>query len=606
MPSHFVLVINLLCVVNLVWSQPGDPPMHAEYYLERLASAKDSQFEEIMESFADYLETHPDDVEVRIERCKFLGEAYYDYYEEYNPKYLEFEDCLDQLLIDFPQSKPVLSYKLEHVYGDSAIAFCTRVLQDSAFSIFDPQFLGQMHQALAEAYELQGETQKVIAHAEMASKANDSLDVSLLLARQYVELNNYDQARQLLRSHLDSTDAPWMLQQKGELLLELGQVEEALFALENAMADTSLWFDHANLAEALVRADRPEEARPFLLEALRDGYDQAPALHRLLSFDFKHSPSDTTLATYRALNDNDFFNDAFGFYRFRMMFRTPFSGWSFFDLGKLLLVVLVIVFIVCVPYLWILPIHYLSARFKSGIGLTSLPQARWSLRDFWWISSGFIFVEFIAWALFNYQHLILFMFDDYYNEEISGISQNQADMALFFSAGILVLIGLFVKKADMQYLKPREWSLGMSLLLGIGICFLLRVVYFTIVAWDVLSAQIMVTYGSVMDSVGSINSYYHPILGFLLVVIIVPLYEEYLFRGIILSAVEKKSNFWLANCLQALIFALVHEDAAHFIFYLSFGLLAGYFVKRSGSILPSLIFHMTNNAFAFIAMVRLL
>ena len=110
--------------------------------------------------------------------------------------------------------------------------------------------------------------------------------------------------------------------------------------------------------------------------------------------------------------------------------------------------------------------------------------------------------------------------------------------------------------------------------------------------------------GSVLDYIASINSYYHPIVGFLFVVILIPFYEEYLFRGIALSAMEKRVKFMAANALQSLFFAIMHENLSLFLFYFSFGLIAGYLVKESKSLVPGIIFHMTNNLFAFIALMR--
>ena len=88
-------------------------------------------------------------------------------------------------------------------------------------------------------------------------------------------------------------------------------------------------------------------------------------------------------------------------------------------------------------------------------------------------------------------------------------------------------------------------------------------------------------------------------------VLFVPFYEEVLFRGIILSSTEKHIKFIWANILQALIFALIHQELPHIIFYFSFGLIAGYLRQRTFGLAASIFFHVTNNLIAFIQIMVL-
>jgi uncharacterized protein len=108
---------------------------------------------------------------------------------------------------------------------------------------------------------------------------------------------------------------------------------------------------------------------------------------------------------------------------------------------------------------------------------------------------------------------------------------------------------------------------------------------------------------SIIESIVSINEYYHPLLGFLLVVMIVPVYEEIIFRGIFLSSMEKNIRFFWANSIQAFLFALVHMDLKLFPFYLAVGYVAGYQKRKTEALATGMSMHMTNNLIAFIGIL---
>jgi len=106
---------------------------------------------------------------------------------------------------------------------------------------------------------------------------------------------------------------------------------------------------------------------------------------------------------------------------------------------------------------------------------------------------------------------------------------------------------------------------------------------------------------SINESIISINKFYNPVLGFLFVVVLVPFYEEVLFRGIFLSACERNMRFVYANILQSIVFALVHQSLNLFVFYFAFGMIAGHYRQKSQGLIISTSMHMMNNLLAFVA-----
>lgn len=76
-----------------------------------------------------------------------------------------------------------------------------------------------------------------------------------------------------------------------------------------------------------------------------------------------------------------------------------------------------------------------------------------------------------------------------------------------------------------------------------------------------------------------------------------PIVEEIGFRGLVLDGLLKtRCRPWLAILISALLFALLHGLEANFVTALLFGILAGWLYWRTGSIIPGLIIHVTNNS----------
>ena len=84
----------------------------------------------------------------------------------------------------------------------------------------------------------------------------------------------------------------------------------------------------------------------------------------------------------------------------------------------------------------------------------------------------------------------------------------------------------------------------------------------------------------------------------LVTALLVPIFEELVFRGLILGGLTRHISFGWANLLQAVLFAAIHADPPRFLFYLALGLLGGWLVKRSGSLAPAIALHALNNTLA--------
>lgn len=89
-----------------------------------------------------------------------------------------------------------------------------------------------------------------------------------------------------------------------------------------------------------------------------------------------------------------------------------------------------------------------------------------------------------------------------------------------------------------------------------------------------------------------------PIILILTVAIIAPIYEEVVFRGILLKGMAKKVNPILALIVSALFFAVVHFNIPQGINAFLLGLVIGAIYLKTGSIYLSIFAHFMNNAMA--------
>lgn len=93
------------------------------------------------------------------------------------------------------------------------------------------------------------------------------------------------------------------------------------------------------------------------------------------------------------------------------------------------------------------------------------------------------------------------------------------------------------------------------------------------------------------------------VFGFILVAIAAPVFEEILFRGIILEGFLKNYTPWKAILWSALLFGAFHLNPWQAIPAIGVGILIGWIYWRTRSILPGILIHFTNNFIGFLMMV---
>lgn len=78
-------------------------------------------------------------------------------------------------------------------------------------------------------------------------------------------------------------------------------------------------------------------------------------------------------------------------------------------------------------------------------------------------------------------------------------------------------------------------------------------------------------------------------------ILLAPIGEELLFRGVTMHQAKKVFPFWGANIMQALLFGIFHMNMIQGIYAFFLGMVLGYICEKGGSIYQSILFHMMFN-----------
>ena len=176
---------------------------------------------------------------------------------------------------------------------------------------------------------------------------------------------------------------------------------------------------------------------------------------------------------------------------------------------------------------------------------------------------------------------------------LGHIFKNIEFMKWALVAGYLLIIVLFFGKGYVKLSFGRidrrmVWpAVGMSVLIATSQAFVL------FAALSLLDVDLLYQ----GEELERRQQFFSGIAGALNACIFGPIMEEICFRGLILDGLLKtRCRPWLAILISALLFALLHGLGANFVTAMLFGILVGWLYWRTGSIIPGIIIHITNNS----------
>ncbi|BDD07809.1 hypothetical protein FUAX_02410 [Fulvitalea axinellae] len=90
------------------------------------------------------------------------------------------------------------------------------------------------------------------------------------------------------------------------------------------------------------------------------------------------------------------------------------------------------------------------------------------------------------------------------------------------------------------------------------------------------------------------------LFGFLTVVIVAPVLEEFIFRGVILKGLLKKYSPHKSILLSSFLFGIMHFNPWQFVTAMVIGVFSGWVFYKTKKLSLSILIHVVNNALAFV------
>lgn len=186
---------------------------------------------------------------------------------------------------------------------------------------------------------------------------------------------------------------------------------------------------------------------------------------------------------------------------------------------------------------------------------------------------------------------------------ITYIKTENYQLALFISINVLVLFAIVATVLRLSGLSWRHigwvWPKFKQLLQVLPAL----VIYFTVSLSLVALASVLLPSfdANQAQDVGfkDFKLSLELLAGFVSLVIITPLFEETIFRGVLFKGLRYRLPFWLSAVVSSLVFAVAHGQWNVAIDTFAMGVTAAFLLERSGSIFTSILLHALKNGLAF-------
>ncbi len=582
--------------------KPGE--YRSGYFLDRVHHSQEILFTEVVRHYDSLLAVKRNPA-IHIEKCKFMESALYDAESEENPKSEAADSCYQELLKRYPDDGRVLAFHLQHLYGDSVIATARAALDripKGTLVNADTAVLAAIHLSLARAYDNLDSARTALDEYRAALRYDDTLELSLAMARQMAALGQKDPAlTALLRG--EARMLSWEYSQAGDLLLRLGYPKHAARFYGKNLGDTTKYINYEGLAKALEKSGEIDSARIIHAKTLGNSYGKVQARKRQFEFDLRHSSGPVAAASYRDFRDLGFKMDPFAFYRLKLFVLHPFQRIMLRDLGGLGLLILALAALLLAPYLWVLPLFYVGSRWFARSGTPR--DSRFNLKHMWICSAALLIASFLATGFFRHHAISHALGSVAYGTQNEVSEWENALFLASFSGLMFVFAVAFVRATGSQFLFRPMASPARTLCRIAGclaLVYMVRRLNLAVFPEDPNTLRTELLEGSVIallkSCLGSLG--YAPTI--LIAAGMVPLYEELLFRAVFQESLGKYLPFWIVNLVQASVFAGLHDSLRQFPTLFAMGLALGWLARKSGSLLAPMLMHAANNLIAVSAL----
>lgn len=579
----------LASAVLAATAPPADLLDHAALQ-QNVQEIKAGAYRATLSRYASALREHPR-VSLAVARCRFIDgytEENYGEWVESAPE--DLQQCIQDLQQHWPDAPLARLFLFEQLWGAEAIEQGEALLPVA--ERWPKPLRRKLLAKLAQHYASDQQSGRAGGLALQAAQLGDVESVPRGVEHLLAQADQ-EGATELLRNSA-IPDSEWQAGLRLQAAMQLDDPRVARRELQRHLDD------HIDIAPAIVaRIHLKVGEREQAIAALKDskgGYEEL----RQLRFDIALAGADLDAALAEIqIDDSDDFPGLLQ--RFALLaHHSPQSLVRGAMLSAALLMLLILLALALAPGLLLVPVHY-RGLLRRLRGRTALPLfATLGLRHAWVGAAVALCVPLIV-ALWLEPDSLAVLF----SSDALPAARATFRIALWGTLCSLLLLSPWMVRlgrggwlGDIPLRRQLRWAvLAWLLLFALGL--LKR-------GWQYL--QIIDPRGlheQFIDQLVNGGSQHFGIpLAFLLLAMLIPLLEEFLFRGLLLGGMTQHIGFASANVLQALLFALAHDNWPRFPFYLGMGLLAGLLVKKSRGLGAPFALHAINNGLAFFVLLR--
>jgi membrane protease YdiL (CAAX protease family) len=569
-------------------------PGSAERLLKTFDSAQEDRYRKIVEAYAAVCATCPDDADLAVERVKFIA-RFVDAEENTIARAEDdYQTAIDHLRKRFSAVPVAILYDLERSYGSDFDQKARKHLSEVAS--WPAEEAAKYWLLRAQRAEATAKTPGAGQdEAEKSFNLHPTPDAGMRVAQRLHAAKKDAEAIKVLLGSVFSAETDEMKKERMDLLFDLGQSGPALIAFQALKQHAPALLQNFPTAMRLAAAGQTALAREIADGITATEWNAKIIVRRRFEFELRYGGKERAVAAYRALRAHGFLSDPLLRDRLSLFRRFPTVGLFATDLLGLAAIACGIVGLILAAGLLLMPVHYWSLWRRLRGSVSTWDLSPWGLGTLWSLLSLTLIAAVAATWYFDPAALL---------SEVQGHGEVQPTavmpvMVCVWLAVSLAAIGLMLRDDAIVLLRPGAWStgktVGYGLLAGVTI-WMAAVIYLVLVpaarpAFSALTPNQLILLKSTYAHAGAFG-----LLG--LLAGFVPVFEEVTLRGFMLGAFAKNIPWVAANLLQAVVFALLHDSFALFPFFVAFGYVSGELVRRSASLVPSILMHATNNFLA--------
>lgn len=558
----------------------------AESAVQRVTDGRTSAYLQVLSEFDAALDAAPDDAALAVARCRFVSEFADEGFDDWiEAAVAEFQVCSSSIAARWPGEPVAQMFALDQLWGEEAVASGETLLAGA--SDWPAPLHRQLLTRLSSVAQDQGSDPDRAGELAVMSVRLGENSIVARAVDHLVGRGDFTAAALLLRDAPPALNA-WEARARVESALVLPDPDAAVAELRR-YDDAGFRIDSVVAARAHLRAGQVAIARELLQSA--DGRSEALQKAR---FDAAMAADDFGAAA-ALVDSSDVAQLAVNAERFATLAaQAPRSLATPTMLIAALAYLMVLVVIALMPAVVLVPVHY-RGLVRSFRGKPASPLlAGIGLRHAWIGGAVMLCAPLLATAVMEPGSLAILMA----GETIPG-------------GDVIFRISLWGTLLGLLLLSPIMRNMGLRTLVGDRAALLewwrvllawvcLMLIAWALQAWHSQSGADTSTLQTMSVDALTVagRDSYGPMMTLLVTALLVPVFEELIFRGLILGGLSRHISFGWANALQAALFAAIHDDPPRFLFYFALGLFAGWLVRRNRSLGPAIALHVANNTFA--------